>query len=241
MPMGGLGQRFRAVGVDTPKPLIEVDGQPMFRRALDSFRDAPFDTRFITIIRDEDDRRHRIGAAVLATLPDARIIRITENTRGAVETVLQARQALDPRQPLVVLDCDIAFESDTYFNTIRDAARGSADGVLLSFPSDDPRYSFARVGITGEVMETAEKKAISNHALMGSYFFTRAGDFLRAADELMAENISAAMPEFYVSLIFNIMLAQGKRIELAVGTFYCFGTPEELAAYQRTGEPTARA
>ena len=36
MPMGGLGQRFRDVGVFTPKPLIEVGGIPMFKRALRS-------------------------------------------------------------------------------------------------------------------------------------------------------------------------------------------------------------
>ena len=38
MPMGGLGSRFAKEGYKTPKPLIEVDGKPMFMRALDSFK-----------------------------------------------------------------------------------------------------------------------------------------------------------------------------------------------------------
>jgi hypothetical protein len=40
------------------------------------------------------------------------------------------------------------------------------------------------------------------------------------------------MKEYYVSLIFNILISEGKKIGLAKGTFHCFGTPEELTAYE---------
>eukprot|EP00758_Cryptobia_borreli_P005608 Tbor_TRINITY_DN4935_c0_g1::TRINITY_DN4935_c0_g1_i1::g.9708::m.9708 len=36
-PMGGLGTRFADTGISVPKPLIEVDGQPMIFKAVSSF------------------------------------------------------------------------------------------------------------------------------------------------------------------------------------------------------------
>ena len=119
----------------------------------------------------------------------------------------------------------------------RAATTGDVDGLLLSFASTDPRYSFAEVGPDGLVVRTAEKRAISAAALMGAYFFTRAGDFVRAGEQLVREQLSSAMPEYYVSLAFNTLLASGARIGLVHGDFYCFGTPEELAAFVETGAP----
>lgn len=238
MPMGGLGTRFRKVGVTTPKPLIEVDGGPMFQRALRSFHPWTGDKTVTVVVRADDDAEHGLAGRVLAAQPDARIVRLEHDTRGAVETCLLARDALDPDQPLVIIDCDIAFDSPEYFRVLADAVeRGTLDGLLLSFSSVLPRYSFAEVGADGLVVRTAEKQAISSDALMGVYSFTSARVFLEAADRLMAVQIDAAMPEYYVSLVFNELIASGRRVGLVRGDFYCFGTPEELAAYQATGLP----
>jgi NDP-sugar pyrophosphorylase family protein len=238
MPMGGLGTRFRAVGISTPKPLIEVDGGPMFRRALRSFDPWAGDKTVTVVVRSDDDAEHGLASAVLRAQPDARIVLLDHDTRGAVETALVARDALDPDQPLVVIDCDIAFDSPEYFRVLADAVeQQSLDGLLLSFSSVLPRYSFAEVGPDGLVVRTAEKRAISSDALMGVYSFTSARVFLEAADRLMARQIDAAMPEYYVSLVFNELIASGRRVGLVRGDFYCFGTPEELAAYRETGLP----
>ena len=37
MPMAGSGLRFKKYGYETPKPLIKVDGEPMFIKAAKSF------------------------------------------------------------------------------------------------------------------------------------------------------------------------------------------------------------
>jgi len=238
MPMGGLGSRFQKAGYTTPKPLIEVDGAPMFLRALASFDGFPGEKRLVVVVREDNDREYDLANRVRAAHPSADIVMLPHDTRGAVETALFAEHSLDPELPLVVMDCDIAFESPEYFDAIEDAVRGgTADGILLSFRSTDPRYSFARVDESGAVVETAEKRAISDSALMGAYFFTKAGTFLEAGHALMAKQISAAMPEYYLSLVFNELLGSGKRVRLARGDFYCFGTPEELDYYRRTGKP----
>jgi NDP-sugar pyrophosphorylase family protein len=238
MPMGGLGTRFRKVGISTPKPLIEVGGIPMFQRALRSFDPWEGDKTVTVVVREDNDREHGLARQVVDAEPAARIVLLDHDTRGAVETCLEAREHLDPDQPLVIMDCDIAFDSAEYFRVLAGAVeRRDVDGLLLSFHSTEPRYSFAEVGPDGLVVRTAEKQAISSDALMGVYSFTSARVFLDAADRLMERQIGATMPEYYVSLVFNELIDSGRRVGLVRGDFYCFGTPEELAAFEATGQP----
>lgn len=237
LPMAGLGQRFRAAGELLPKPLIDVDGEPMFRKALASLADAGITGEVTAVIRAELERDHGLATALKAALPGLTVVELPAPTGGAAETVLAA--PLDPDRPLLVMDCDIAFESDDYAARIADAASGAADGVLLSFRSSDPRYSFAETDRGGRVIRTAEKVAISENALMGVYFFRRAGDFVRSAEEVVDAARRSETPESYLSLVYNRLLDRGASIVLATGVFYCFGTPEELAAYRATHLPVA--
>ncbi|MQA33279.1 glycosyltransferase family 2 protein [Modestobacter roseus] len=238
MPMGGLGTRFRKVGVTTPKPLIEVGGVPMFQRALRSFDPWQGPKTVTVVVREDNDREFDLAARVRGVEPSAEIVLLDHDTRGAVETCLVARDRLDPDQPLVIMDCDIAFDSPEWFRVLERAVQAqSVDGLLLSFRSSEPRYSFAEVDDAGLVTRTAEKQAISSDALMGVYSFATTRVFLDAADRLMARQIDAAMPEYYVSLVFNELIDAGRRVGLAHGDFYCFGTPEELAAFEATGAP----
>lgn len=240
VPMGGLGTRFRRVGVTTPKPLIDVDGVPMVARALASLRPWPGPLRVVAVLRADDDAEHGLAGAVREAVTGAggpggatlEVVLLHRDTRGAVETVLEAAPLLDPEGPVVVMDCDIAFEAPGWFPAVREAAEsGSPDGLLLSFASDDPRFSYAEVDASGAVTRTAEKRVISPDALMGVYTFTRAATLVERGRALLDQQLSATMPEYYVSLLFNGMVAAGQRVGLVRGAFTSFGTPEELAAH----------
>jgi len=232
IPMGGLGQRFRDAGYNTPKPLIDVNGVPMFKKALAAYDSYADDKTYIFVIRKDTDDEYGIAKQILEILPSAKIKILDHNTRGAVETCLIAEEFINPDLPLVIMDCDISFDSKNYFELIKEAIdKETYDGLLLSFESNNPRYSFAEINEDNIVTRTAEKVAISNNALMGAYFFTRASNFLDAAHQLLNKEISESMKEYYVSLIYNILIEENKKIGLAKGTFYCFGTPEELQSY----------
>lgn len=237
MPIGGIGSRFSKAGISTPKPLIDVLGKPMFLRAIESVEALGFESTYIFVIRPDQDAEYALGETIRRFLPGSKIVVLTEESPGASSTVLAAKSLLNPLLPLLVLDCDIAFESENYKKKISEAMSGTASGVLLSFQSSDPRYSFAKTDDDGFVTETAEKTAISNQALMGSYFFTKAEDFIDAAEELNSLALSKTMPEYYMSLTFNYLLETGKKVTLAQGLFYCFGTPEELEQFLATGLP----
>ena len=81
------------------------------------------------------------------------------------------------------------------------------------------------------VKRTAEKEVISNHALCGAYFFSSAIGFLKAAHRLLNEPVFTK-PEYYVSLLYNYLLANGEIVKLATMEDYrSYGTPEELKRY----------
>lgn len=236
MPMGGLGQRFRDEGYDKPKPLIEVDGTAMFLKALGSFDAYPGEKRHLFVVRQDAEDNYGLATDIKKLQPDAQISMLQKDTRGAVETSLLARGYIEQDLPLVIMDCDFSFASAEYFKKVAELAEhGAYDGVLLSFDSDWDRYSYARTNKAGEVVETAEKKVISHNALAGAYCFGSGKLFIEAADKLMLQPLGEEIKEYYISLLYNLLLAAGKKIALArVDRFNSFGTPQELKHYMES-------
>lgn len=235
MPMAGEGSRFQKEGWTIPKPLIELHGIPLFIRAIRSVAVENVPMRYSFIVRKEHIDRYHIDEQIKALLPEASIYFVQETTRGAVETCLIAENGIGSEDAILVMDCDLEFRSKAYIEYIRQSLLQSAElasgGALVSFESDEPRYSYAAVDDNMIVKRTAEKEVISHHALCGAYFFSSSKGFLRAAHRLLDEPVFDK-PEYYVSLLYNYLLADGEVVRLAPMEEYCsYGTPEELKRY----------
>ncbi len=233
--MAGEGSRFAKAGWTTPKPLIELRGVPLFQRAIGSVALPGVEMKYSFVVRQEHIDNQHIDRMIQDILPEARIFSVLKTTRGAVETCLVAEAAIDDDDAVVVMDCDLEFRSVGYNQLVSKALSLPADeadgGALVSFESDNPRYSYALVDDDGRVLRTAEKEPISNHALCGAYFFGSGKDFKRIAHQLLDDG-THGKAEFYVSLLYNYLLAEGKIVRLAtMEEYYSYGTPEELKNY----------
>lgn len=236
MPMAGEGSRFRNAGWTTPKPLIELNGKPLFVRAIESVRIESAPMKYSFIVRQENIDRYAIDNSIKAILPEANIYSVEKTTRGSVETCLIAENGICDEDAVVVMDCDLEFRSAEYGRLIENALHVDSDeacgGALVSFESNDPKYSYAELSENGLVRRTAEKEVISCHALCGSYFFSSGREFKSAAHRLLAEPVMLK-PEFYVSLLYNYLLSDGSPVCLAQMEMYrSYGTPEELIQWQ---------
>lgn len=233
MPMAGRGSRFAEVGHALPKPLIDVRGKPMYAWAMESLPLA-LAKRVIFIclaehLRDralESDIRTRYAAL------DPVIIALDHVTQGQACTVLEARAWIDSAEPLVI------YNADTYCRT-QLAARLPAlpprvAGVLSVFEAPGDKWSFARTdtgAATGRVVETAEKRRISQWATTGLYHFTHGSDFVRHADAMIAAD-ERERGEFYVAPVYNRLIAAGGDVRLDVAEeVWVLGTPEDLAHF----------
>ena len=235
MPMAGEGSRFLKEGWTTPKPLIVLHGMPLFMRAIGSVFIEGVSMKYSFIVRQEHIDRFHIDEQIRAIIPEANIFSVTKTTRGAVETCLMAESAIDEEDAVMVMDCDLEFRSKVFMKGITEILQQpSAEangGMLISFESTEPRYSYAEVDDNMVVKRTAEKEVISSHALCGAYFFSSAKGFLKAAHQLMNEPVFTK-PEYYVSLLYNYLLADGETVRLAMmEEYYSYGTPEELKKY----------
>lgn len=262
-PMGGLGTRFAARGIQTPKPLIPVDGREMIFKAVSSFdgllerAGGELDIHLIFVVRQEHEEQFRLRtklSEVFSSRPNVvvKFVMMACDTRGAAETCLLAADVFVPDAPLVVMDCDLYFRSSRYEDILLDMARRAPvsgeqekddfiSGVLVHFRSTAPRYSYALVDqATGYVVRTAEKVPISDMSLIGAYGFGSARLFVAAARRLLESPIDPekGVKEYFISLVFNYILADGRKV-LAVERedYASFGTPEELELYA-AGKPS---
>lgn len=235
MPMAGEGSRFLKEGWTTPKPLIDLKGQPLFKHAISSVSDEEIPMKYSFIVRQEHIDKYHIDEGIKSFLPEVNIFSVTKTTRGAVETCLMAESAIDDEDAILVMDCDLEFRSKEFLKIIKsllnlpmEKAKG---GALVSFESSEPRYSYAEIDDDGFVTRTVEKEVISNHALCGAYFFSSGKRFKQIAHHLLQEPVFTK-PEYYVSLLFNYLLKDEEKVWLApMEAYYSYGTPEELKRY----------
>jgi NDP-sugar pyrophosphorylase family protein len=235
--MAGRGSRFANAGFTTPKPLIEVDGVPMFMKALSSLDDVKAEKHYSIIIRAEHEKEYSLSAQLKSILPEANVIITDEEPTGALADAYRAKPYLQPDEGIVLLDCDLWFHSQPYYDMVQESLDGTSDiaGGLLTFEADNPRYSYAVVDENWMVSRTAEKQVISNRAITGAYYVATTELFTDAADTLLAQQLSDKMPEYYISHIYNVLLENDGKIKASpVEEFHSFGTPEELKTYEET-------
>jgi dTDP-glucose pyrophosphorylase len=238
-PMGGLGSRFADAGNPVPKCMIEVDGVPMIVKAVKSFARLHDRANLqpLFVVRQEHEDKYQLSSQLLKVLPNAKFAFLGRNTAGAVETAMEAAPLIDLVHPIVVMDCDLYFQSSGYEEQVLAMERDKVAGLLLYFESRNNRYSFCELADDGRtVLRTAEKVPISTHALIGAYGFGSGEIFVNAAKRLLADPLNPAtgFKEYYCSLLYNFVLRDGGKV-VAVPTdeFHSFGTPEELECFRR--------
>jgi dTDP-glucose pyrophosphorylase len=230
IPMAGRGSRFAQVGVTTPKPLIDVLGKPMYAWAVDSLPLSLARRLIFVCLREHladrglaDDIRSRYAQL------DPMIIALDAVTRGQSETVLAAKREIDADEPLLVYNAD-TYERNRLTEELP-RLPSSVVGLWSVFSAPGDKWSFARVDERGRVVETAEKKRISDHASTGLYWFRRGRDFVRIAEAAIDAGDRSG-GEFYVAPLYNRLIAEGGEVRVSVADeVWVLGTPEDLAHF----------
>ena len=91
-------------------------------------------------------------------------------TQGAVCTVLNAVEHINNDDDLLIANSDQIMDID-FDAFIKYCRESKADGVIMTFNASHPKWSYARLDKKGNVIETAEKKVISDNATVGLYYF----------------------------------------------------------------------
>jgi len=243
IPMAGAGSRFTKVGFRAIKPLIDVLGKPMIQRVIENLNLVTSRHIFLCQQRHIDeyhldmllpwlsggghDEHYQQRCTITAAVP--------ELTEGAAVTLMHAERYIeDPSAGLFIANSDQWVEDFHMTEFMYRMQAPGVDGGIVVFesPECDPKWSYARVDpVTGWVTEVAEKKAISELATVGFYYWKHGADFFRYAKSMIAKNIRTNN-EFYVCPVFNEAIADGKRIAVyKCSRMWGLGTPEDLAVF----------
>ena len=224
IPMAGAGSRFESAGYTFPKPLIEVEGQPMIHKVVNNLN---IQGRYIFLVQKTHYEKYNLENLLNMISPGCEIIQLEGLTEGAACTVLTSRELIDNDEPLIIANSDQYIDWNA-FETISEFSNEGIDGGILTFNSLHPKHSFAKVDGQGYVTEVAEKKPISTNATVGVYFWKKGSDFVYYADQMIQKNIRTNN-EFYVWPVYNEAIQDGKKIITSmVDKMWGMGTPEEL-------------
>lgn len=197
VPMAGEGTRTKDLYTG-PKPILPVGNRPMFYHAVSSAEHLR--ANLIFVVRSD----HNIADEVQALFPSSSIVLQDGRVNGAVLSCLLAKDLIT-EAPLLIMDCDMAVKFDywTLFKFVSDAG-------VVTFPSNNPAYSYVVSDMTAQVLDIAEKKTISDNAVAGSFFWRRGTDFVRLAERVVQREHTS---EVYLSSVIKEAVLDGLTVK----------------------------
>lgn len=232
VPLSGSGTSFQNAGYTFPKPLIDINGKPMIQLVIENLKPKT-KHKFILICKKEHFDKYSLNQIFdNAAKGNFKSIQLNVPTQGAACTVLTAVDLINNDDELIVANADQIVDIDIN-KFISFARKSKADGVILTFTSQHPRWSYARIDKNGNVLETAEKKVISNHATSGIYYFRMGKLFVEGATSMISKDIRFNN-DFFVCPVYNELILAEKKIliwEIKQSQMHGLGTPEDLNRY----------
>lgn len=240
IPMSGLGSRFLRAGFTDPKPLIEVHGHPMIEWVLRIF---PGEEDPIFICRREHIETTAMAEILERLRPNGRIVTIDGAKLGPVDALMKAASSIDDRRPALVSYCDYYMRWD-YPAFLSLVGSGEYAGAVPCYTGFHPHllpeknlYASCRADERGDLVEIREKYSFEKDKMRalhspGVYYF-HSGEILKTYATRLMERDDSLNGEYYVSMIYNHMVADGLRVAVPANIehFCQWGTPEDLAEY----------
>jgi dTDP-glucose pyrophosphorylase len=224
IPMAGAGSRFEKAGYTFPKPLIDVNGEPMIKIVSENLN---LDANFIYIVQKSHREKYNLDTLLNLVSPNCTIVEVDGLTEGAACTTLLAKEFINNDQPLIMANSDqfLEWDSNEFMYKMNET---DADGGIITFTSTHPKWSFAKLNKYGFVTEVAEKNPISDIATVGVYFWKHGSDYVKYTEQMISKDIRVNN-EFYVCPVYNEAIADGKKIRtFNIEKMWGIGTPEDL-------------
>lgn len=215
IPMAGLSSRFTKAGYVLPKYMLYVKNRSLFNLAVSSFEKYFDSCRFVFVARDVFDTKTFIEQeCLLMGIKNFEVVILPAPTKGQAETVFEGvkRANVPADEPLLIFNIDTFRPGYTFPEQIQ-----QWDGYLEVFVGSGKNWSYARTESDNStrVVETAEKKEISQYCSTGLYYFGTSGLFLKAYEYNCSHPINDKM-ELYVAPLYNHLIAWSQQIHIHV-------------------------
>lgn len=226
--MAGLGTRLADYD-SYPKPLIKVLGKTI---AEWSIKTLGLEGNYIFCCKKEHIEKFDMEKILKEIIPDCKIISIDYQTKGTVQSVLEAIHLIDNDDELIISDADhyLIWDVDFFNNQIR---KRDIDACVMVFAEEyfSKKASYLKLNNEGYVIEAAEKNPISKTASVGVHYYKKGSDFVRLAKKMVEKNLTYNN-EFYVTPVYNLFIEEGKKIIVnPVKKMWALGSPDEIELF----------
>ncbi len=237
--MAGLGTRFSQQGYTLSKPLIPISGIPMILKVI---RDLPKAEKWVFVVRQEHLEFH-VDDLIKKELPNA-VFLIDKEPKGQAMSCMVAEKELDRNQELFVAACDNGFlYNEKKFEQLR--KRKDVDCMIWTFTQRETlkrnptAWGWYKLEDDKEaIKDISVKVPVSNdpyndHAVVATFYFKKAGDFIDATNLMIKENYRINN-EFYVDAIPRFLQKLGKKsVIFDVDLYVGWGKPDDLHDYEK--------
>ncbi len=244
IPMAGLSSRFFKAGYEQPKYMLEAHGETLFEHAVKSFQQYFKTEAFLFIVRDVFNTEKFVAEKAKQLGIKKYFIKVLDfETRGQTETVFVGINDLLENSTSV---SNLASTPVTIFNidTFRphfvypDDLNLNQDSYLEVFIGSGENWSFVlpKNSTSTEVIETAEKRAISNLCCTGLYHFASISHFLDAYHYYLERTHLWEKGELYVAPLYNFLIQKKQSVHYHLiddkDVIFC-GVPCEYEAFKQ--------
>ena len=238
IPMAGNGKRFLDGGYIIPKPLIKINGIPMFVHAAKALPKADL---FIFICLKSHVINFKIDKIIKKFFPKSKIIILDNKTNGQAVTCLKAEKLLKKDDILTIGACD----NTMYYSQKKiDNKINKSDLVIWTFKSNkivskNPQmYGYIRTKKLDNAILVSCKKTISkfpgnDHTIIGAFSFKKAETFLKYTKLLIKKN-EKINKEFYLDSVASLCISSGLKVKVnLVKKYIGWGTPKDFMDYKK--------
>lgn len=212
IPMAGRGTRVRPHSHVTPKPLLNVRGQNMVERIVDTFArvlDRPIDDAVFVLGPDFGDAVRERLTKICGERGIAAHFAVQEEALGTAHAVFAAHEHLEG-------DGIVVF-ADTLFDMEPGVDLGKSDVTVWVKHVDDPsRFGVAvREGDAVTAFVEKPSEPISNEALIGIYYMSDLDQLKQGIQYLFDEKMTGHGDEYQLTDALDWMLNHGQRFTTA--------------------------
>lgn len=240
IPMSGIGQRFIDAGYDIPKPLIKIDNLTIIDYVVNLF---DINCKYIFICNDIHEKKYNLKKLLESRFTNSYVYVIETHKFGPVYAVSQIFQYLEFEKDIIVNYCD--FYMKWNFNDFKQTIKSlNFDASIIAYTGFHPHliyeknlYAGCKIDENNNLIEIKEKFSFEidkfkGHHSTGTYYFKNT-DIMKYYFKHQLDNNITLNNEYYVSLCFNQMVKDNKRVFVydKVEKFLQWGTPEDLNDY----------
>lgn len=233
IPIGSTSKFFPVEEYFYPQSLIEIRGKPIIQHVIENITLGTTFDKVIFLVREEDCIKYHLDKTLNLLSPKCIVIKLRGNTMGALCSVLLAIEHIFNDSPLFISNADQIF-TIRIDKKINEFMESHLDAACLTFNSVHPRWSYIRLDEKGYVVETAEKRPISQLAIAGFYMCKHGTDFIRFAMNAIRHG-ATTNGAFYISPVFNEFILEGKTVghfQVPNNSYHTFYDPQKIKDYE---------